>query len=68
MKDTAIERLKNIRKLIEAYGYIDGAHHKQWLLDQIMREIMGTQYDQWKYEYEHVNDEKEYTWNQGIRP
>jgi hypothetical protein len=24
------------------YMYIDGAHHKQWLLDQIARVLMGT--------------------------
>jgi len=27
---------------IEMYGSIDGAHHKDWLLDQIARILMGT--------------------------
>lgn len=26
---------------IEMYGYIDGAHHKQWLLDQIVKISLG---------------------------
>lgn len=28
---------------IEAYGQIDGEHHKAWVLDQIARIIRGTQ-------------------------
>lgn len=27
---------------IERYGQIDGAHHKQWVLDQTMRILKGT--------------------------
>jgi len=27
---------------IERYGQIDGAHHKQWVLDQVARIIHGT--------------------------
>jgi len=27
---------------IEHYGYIDGSHHKQWVIDQIARILQGT--------------------------
>lgn len=27
---------------IEAYGQIDGGHHKQWVLDQVARILKGT--------------------------
>jgi hypothetical protein len=27
---------------IGRYGYIDGAHHKQWVLDQVARILLGT--------------------------
>lgn len=27
---------------ISEYGYIDGSHHKQWVLDQVMRILLGT--------------------------
>lgn len=30
-----------ILDLIEAYGWIDGAHHKDWVLDQIARVVFG---------------------------
>jgi hypothetical protein len=31
-----------VLRYLNAYSHIDGAHHKQWLLDQIARIIMGT--------------------------
>lgn len=27
---------------VEMYGQIDGDHHKQWLIDQVMRILQGT--------------------------
>ena len=32
-----------VEYFINAYGGIDGAHHKDWVLDQCMRIIKGTQ-------------------------
>ena len=32
---------ERIISLISSYGYIDGAHHKQWVLDQTIRIAMG---------------------------
>jgi hypothetical protein len=29
-------------EFISRYGYIDGAHHKQWVLDQVARVLLGT--------------------------
>lgn len=29
-------------KFIERYGQIDGSHHKQWVLDQVARILLGT--------------------------
>ena len=31
-----------VRYYIEAYGFIDGADHKAWLLDQVTRIVCGT--------------------------
>lgn len=30
------ERIINACALILEYGWIDGAHHKQWVLDQVL--------------------------------
>ena len=54
---------------IEKYGGIDGAHHKNWVLDQVARIYHGTpvittlaKWDDGQYEYRYVTSEpsKEY--------
>lgn len=47
------------------YGQIDGAHHKTWVIDQMIRELLGTEYDKFIKEYE---EDGEYTWDIGIAP
>ena len=60
---------QEILGLIGKYGGTDGAHHKQWLLDQIVREITGKDYEKWVSEYEDGEDGPEtYLWDKGIAP
>lgn len=70
-----LEKQKNeaALELIERFGGIDGAHHKQWVLDQIVRAITGDKYDEWveemRGEYDEVNEMYEYCeWDEGIAP
>ena len=56
MKEQDKEHLIDL--LIEVGG-IEGAHHKQWALDQALRVLMGE-----SYEYLHLVQE----WDQGIAP
>ncbi len=51
---------KKALDLIEQYGDIDGAHHKQWLIDQIVQ-CLTDDYGSWVSEYGH-------TWDTGIAP
>jgi len=52
--------------LIEQYGSIDGGHHKQWLLDQVVRALLGPDYDDWLAE---MNADPDYDpWDHGIPP
>ena len=52
--------------LILMYGWIDGDHHKQWLLDRIVREITGDDYDIWVKEYcDGENGPNTYEWDIG---
>jgi hypothetical protein len=54
------ERIKNAMDVINSYGYIDGAHHKQWIIDQIARSLLGPcDYEAWAAEEE---------WDVGIAP
>ena len=44
----ACEKVEKAVELIGEYGYIDGAHHKQWLLDQVVRTLLSpTEYKTW---------------------
>lgn len=70
-----LEKQKNeaVLELIEQYGGIDGAHHKQWVLDQIVRQILGPEeYEKWveemRGEYDEDEEMYEYDWDEGIAP
>ena len=47
------------------YGQIDGAHHKAWVIDQMVRALTSTRYESWVKAY--CND-GEYEWDEGIAP
>lgn len=53
--------------LAKRYGQIDGAHHKAWVIDQMVRALMPNvdAYQLWRKLYEH---DGEHTWDEGIAP
>jgi hypothetical protein len=52
--------------LILDYGMTDGGHHKQWVLTEILKILMGDAYDAWLEDY---NSDEEYSdWDEGIAP
>lgn len=66
-------RIDEALDLIESYGGIDGAHHKQWVLDQVVRKLCGSEesYQAWLDNYQGEADEEgytEYEWDVGIPP
>lgn len=55
--------------LIMRYGGIDGSHHKQWLLDQVLRILSENKYDNLIKKYCDGEDgEFTYSWDEGIAP
>jgi hypothetical protein len=61
-------KIVKIIDLIGEYGGIDGAHHKQWLLDQILRVALDN-YGDWVGEYCDGEDgPNTYEWDTGIAP
>ena len=46
----------------------DGAHHKQWVIDQMVRELLGNSdnYNRWVASYE--GPDEEYGWDIGVAP
>ncbi len=57
-------KIEKILEIIEEYGSIDGAHHKQWLLDQVVRVACGTSYESWVETF----NQEDYEWDAGIAP
>jgi hypothetical protein len=56
-------------EIIHQYGGIDGAHHKQWVLDQVMRALLGDGYAAWVARWESGEDgPRTYEWDEGIAP
>jgi len=51
---------------IEEWGDIDGAHHKQWLLDQVLQALLGDEYLAWLAETN--KDPSDFVWDEGIAP
>ena len=66
-------RLREIMRLVEQMGGgSDGGHHKQYLIDQIVRVVQGDNYDQWRYDFEYGDGtgghypDQFLTWDEGI--
>jgi hypothetical protein len=56
-------------ELIVKYGGIDGAHHKDWVLDQVVRLLAGSEYENVIREAKAGEDgPNTYDWDEGIAP
>jgi hypothetical protein len=62
------KRISEALDLIMQYGGIDGAHHKTWVLDQVVR-VLADDYDQWVADAKAGDDGPDtYEWDEGIAP
>ncbi len=62
------EKIKKALDLIMDYGSIDGGHHKQWILDQVVR-ILVDDYQSWIDAHNQGEDgPNTYEWDEGIAP
>lgn len=59
------EKINEATALIHNTGGIDGSHHKQWVIDQVLRILTGEKYDEWINDY---NDPEYPEWDQGVAP
>jgi hypothetical protein len=66
---TDAERIAAALDLIRSYGGIDGAHHKDWVLDQVVRALTGDGYAEWVRETKAGEDGPDtYNYDEGIAP
>lgn len=51
------------------YGQTDGAHHKAWVIDQMVRALLGERYGAWVAYAKGGRDGPDtYPWDEGIAP
>jgi hypothetical protein len=64
-----LERIQTAIGLAVQYGGIDGAHHKAWVIDQMVRALAGDDYAQIVAAAKAGEDGSEtYPWDEGIAP
>jgi len=67
----AEQSINEALEIVEKYGSTDGAHHKQWVIDQMVRKLLGTEYERWRSEYGWDFDLEEQViegWDEGKAP
>lgn len=63
------KRIDKATKIAWQYVQIDGAHHKMWVIDQMLRILLGEDgYRKFLEAYQTVDAGDYYTWNMGISP
>lgn len=45
------QRIDNALKIAFEYSQIDGSHHKAWVIDQMIRSLLGDDYKKWVEKY-----------------
>lgn len=67
--DTPEQRIAAALELAERCGQFDGAHHKAWVIDQIVRVLAGDGYERFVAEAKAGEDGPDtYGWDEGIVP
>lgn len=63
------DRILKALEIANSYGGIDGAHHKAWVIDQMVRALTGEVYEEWIKLHKLGEDGPEtYGWDEGIAP
>lgn len=63
------ERVSEALGFAHSYGQTDGAHHKAWVIDQMVRALTGELYEEWVRKYRDGEDGPEtYSWDTGTAP
>ena len=63
------KEIKKAVKIAWQYAQYDGSHHKMWVIDQMVRVLLGeTEYRNFIDAYQTPDGEDYYTWDMGIAP
>lgn len=59
-------RIKNAIDVATQFAQIDGAHHKMWVIDQMVRKLLGA--EEYKVFVKEYESDGEYSWDTGVAP
>jgi hypothetical protein len=63
------DRIEEALTIAIRYGGFDGAHHKAWVIDQMVRALTGDDYEEFVAEACDGEDGPEtYSWDEGVAP
>lgn len=66
---SADDRIAAALRIAHLYGGTDGAHHKMWAIDQMVRKLTGEDYAEWVRQAKDGTDGPDtYSWDEGIAP
>jgi hypothetical protein len=66
---TSQEKIELALDVAVRYGGTDGAHHKDWVIDQMVRALTGDEYEGFVTNAKHGEDGPDtYEWNEGMAP
>jgi hypothetical protein len=63
------EEKRAAMEILQAHGQTGGGHHLAWVIDQTVRALIGTRYDEFVRIYMDGEDGPDtYSWDQGVSP
>lgn len=63
------EKIQKALDIALQFGGIDGAHHKDWVIDQMVRALTQEQYQDWvRRACDGPDGPQTYNWEEGIAP
>lgn len=63
------QRIKKALKIAEEYGGVDGAHHKDWVIDQMVRALTAHKYQEFVARVCNGDEgPNTHSWEEGIAP
>lgn len=62
------QRTNDAIEVVEQFGCVDGDSHKKWVIDQMVRKLLGEQYNEWRESW--IEEDGEYydSYEEGTPP
>jgi hypothetical protein len=67
--ETMADRIRKAIEVAVQFGGVDGQHHKTWVIDQMVRELAGDDYERIVADAKRGEDGPDtYSWDEGVAP